>query len=296
MRKLLAKVPKGDRHNHLCLCVDRRTLKERYGRSPVFPSAYEGLPAMIDFVHAEVNAIMATGDDVAAFMEMAIQDSLRDNVVRLEGSVDVSLVRHFDGSIDVLLQAVALLKKRYASFFPIIGINKPKPLELMQGDIEACMESGLFSGIDLYGLEAGQDLARFKQLYAAARRRGLNLKVHIGEFSDAASIKEAIELLEPDEIQHGIRSAEDREVIDLIVKNGIMLNICPASNLSLGAARDLGTHPIRKLFDSGVKISVNTDDLLLFDATITDQYVALLDEGIFTLEEIETMRLNGLGA
>ena len=294
-RAALAALPKGDRHNHLCLCVNRRSLSARYGRGPDFPAAYDGLQGMFDFIHAEVNPIMATGDDVVAFMEMAILDSLQDNVRRLEASVDINLTRYFDGSVDRLLRAVADLKRKYGTFFPIIGVNKPTPIDVATEKVDAFIESGLFSGIDLYGQEKDQDLGRFRPMYRTARAHGLNLKVHIGEFSDAASIKEAVALLEPDEIQHGINAHDDREAVDLIVKNGIMLNICPASNLALGAASDLRLHPVRKLFDRGVKISICPDDLLLFDATITDQYVALMDAGIFSFSEIETMRLNGLG-
>lgn len=292
----LAALPKGDRHNHLCLCVNRRSLLARYGRSPDFPAAYDGLQGMFDFIHAEVNAFMATGDDVIAFMEMAILDSLQDNVRRLEASVDINLTRYFDGSVDRLLRVVASLKRKYRTFFPIIGVNKPTPLNVATEKVDAFIESGLFSGIDLYGQEEGQELVRFRTMYRKARARGLNLKVHIGEFSGAASIKDAVALLEPDEIQHGINAYGDREAIDLIVKNGIMLNVCPASNLALGAVVDLRLHPVRKLFDRGVKISICPDDLLLFDATITDQYVALMDAGIFTFDEIQTMRLNGLGS
>jgi adenosine deaminase len=295
LRATLAALPKGDRHNHLCLCVNRRSLLARYGRGPDFPATYDGLPGMIDFIHAEVNAVMATADDVEAFMEMAIRDSLGDGVLRLEASVDINLTRYFDGSIDRLLGVVAGLKSRYETFRPIIGINKPTPIEDTNWKAAACMESGLFSGIDLYGPEADQDLSKFVSLYRAARKRGLNLKVHIGEFSDAATIVEAIELLEPDELQHGIRAHEEAKAIEAILKNDIMLNVCPASNVSLGAVRDLRSHPIRKLFDLGVKISINPDDLLLFDATITDQYLALLEAGIFSFEEIQGLRLNGLG-
>lgn len=295
-RAALAALPKGDRHNHLCLCVSRRSLLARFGRAPAFPAAYEGLQGMFDFIHAEVNAVMATGDDVVAFMEMAILDSLQDNVRRLEASVDINLTRYFDGSVDRLLRAVADLKRKYGTFFPVIGVNKPTPLDVATAKVEAFIDSGLFSGIDLYGQEAGQELGRFKTLYRKARSHGLNLKVHIGEFSGAATVKEAVAILEPDEIQHGITAHEDAEAVDLIVKNGIMLNVCPASNLALGAVAELRLHPVRRLFDRGVKISICPDDLLLFDATITDQYVALMEAGLFTFDEIETMRLNGLGS
>ena len=80
--------------------------------------------------------------------------------------------------------------------------------------------------------------------------------------------------------------------MDLILENDMRLNVCPQSNLALGSIGSIANHPIRRLFDYGISITVNTDDLLLFGATITDQFVDLIEKNIFSYEEIDSIRKN----
>ena len=155
-----------------------------------------------------------------------------------------------------------------------------------------CISNGLFHGVDIYGKEDGRDVTPFRQLFQEAKEHGLKTKVHIGEFSDHKTIEETILLLSPDEIQHGIRAVDSEKTMDLILEHNIRLNICPHSNVALGASKNLTDHSIRTLFDRGINITVNTDDLLLFDATLTDQFVDLLNEGVFSFEEIDQIRKN----
>jgi len=78
----------------------------------------------------------------------------------------------------------------------------------------------------------------------------------------------------------------------MILENDIRLNVSPQSNLSLDSVENTVSNPIRRLFDYAIKVTVNTDDLLLFDATVTDQFVDLLENKIFPFEEIDSIRKN----
>ena len=296
MRNQIHKLPKADVHNHLHLGGSVKNLNEKYPNAAILiPSKYDGLAGMIDFIYKKLNMVMLTSDDLIFFMENAIESSIKDNVTLLEASVDIGLARFFNGSIDELIDIVILLKERYKlqiDFRPDIGINKDLPMEKVYSDGQRCITSGVFSGLDIYGKEANQNLEVFQKLFNSARENNLKTKVHIGEFSDALSIKNTIELLNPNEIQHGIRAVDSEKTMDMILENDIRLNICPQSNLSLGSAANIRNHPIRRLFDYGIKLTVNTDDLLLFDATVTDQFVDLLEKNIFSLEEIDSIRKN----
>ena len=79
----------------------------------------------------------------------------------------------------------------------------------------------------------------------------------------------------------------------LIAKNNIRLNICPTSNVLLGAVTNISKHPLRRLFDYGIKVCINTDDLILFDATVTDEFVKLFENDIFDFDELNMIRQNG---
>ncbi|ARV05347.1 hypothetical protein BTO04_00970 [Polaribacter sp. SA4-10] len=292
----LLKTPKADVHNHFHLGGSQKRLQGKYPNSTIiFPQKHNGLPGMIDFIYGHLNIIMVTKEDVVYFMENAIESSIDDNVTLLEASVDVGLTRFFDNSINTVISEVKRIKKKYKTqidFKPDIGINKDLPLEKVNTYGNSCIESGVFNGIDIYGKEANQNLNSFKDLFEQAKKNKLKTKVHIGEFSDSKSIEETINILNPDELQHGINAVNSEKTMDLILERNIRLNICLQSNISLGAVSNLKTHPIRKLFDKGIKVTVNTDDLLLFNATITDELYSLYSNNIFTFDELEIIRKN----
>ncbi len=292
----LLKLPKADVHNHLHLGGSQKKLLDKYPNAHInFPKKYDGFEGMIDFIYGSLNKIMLTKSDVINFMEIAIESSIDDNITLLEASVDVGLCRFFDDSIDDVIAEVKRIKEKYKSkidFKPDIGINKDLPIDQVFFYSEVCINSGVFNGIDIYGKEANQDLTHFKEVFKTAKQNSIKTKAHIGEFSNPKSIEDIIELLEPDEIQHGINAVNSDKTIDLIFERNIRLNICPQSNISLGAVKNITEHPIRRLFDRGINITVNTDDLILFNSSVTNQFHTLLKHNIFTFDEINSIRKN----
>ncbi|OUR92701.1 hypothetical protein A9Q87_06600 [Flavobacteriales bacterium 34_180_T64] len=297
IRDQIHKLPKADVHNHLHLGGNINALRAKYSDARLtIPKNYHGFDGMMDFIQNKINKIMLTSSDVMFFMEMAIESSIDDHIEYLEASVDIGLVRFFNNSIERLVNEVAILKNKYESqinFKPDIGINKNTPIDIVYSDGLKCIQSGVFNGIDLYGNERHNALEGFVNIYNTARDKNFKIKIHIGEFSNCQTIEDAIILLNPDVIQHGIRAVDSEKTMDMILQRNIQLNICPQSNISLGAVNNISEHPIRKLYDHGIKITLNTDDLLLFNATITDQFMYLLDHNIFSFEDIEQIRKNG---
>ncbi|QOD60809.1 hypothetical protein H9I45_15950 [Polaribacter haliotis] len=291
------KLPKADVHNHFHLGGSQKKILEKYPKSRIsFPKNFDGLPAMIDFIYGHLNLIMLTKEDVVNFMEIAVESSIEDNITLLEASVDVNLARFFDDSIDNVIEEIKRIIKKYKSqidFKPDIGINKDLPIDKVFLYTERCINSGIFSGIDIYGKEANKNLRPFKEIFEIAKKNKLKTKAHIGEFTNYKSIEETINLLNPDELQHGINAVQSEKTMDLILERNIRLNICPTSNISLGAVSNIKNHPIRKLFDKGIKLTVNTDDLILFNATVSDELHALYSNNIFTFDELEIIRKNG---
>jgi len=84
------------------------------------------------------------------------------------------------------------------------------------------------------------------------------------------------------------------EVMKWLSRNGISLNVCPESNISLKRVKSYKTHPIRILFDHGVNVTVNTDDVMLFNAGNSEQYLKLYKSGLFSAEDLDVIRMNGL--
>ena len=298
LKSKIRRLPKADLHNHLILGPSIQAIRKCYPNNNLdIPKYYNGLDGMIEYIHKNVNKLMKTKNDVIKFMEIAIEDCIKDNVVLLEASIDIGLISYFSGSIEMLIEATSDLRNKYLGkidFRPEIGINKNYSLERAYIDAQKCIESGVYKGIDLYGPEKDMQLNGFVDLFLFAKKNGIKTKVHIGEFSEPNTIEEAIDLLDPDEIQHGIKAAYSKKTMSKILEKDIQLNICPQSNLSLGAEKSLALHPIRALYDFGVKITINTDDRILFGASLTDQYVNLIKQKVFSFEEIDTIRKNAL--
>ncbi len=127
-----------------------------------------------------------------------------------------------------------------------------------------------------------------------AKNNGLRLKAHVGEWGSADDVWRAVEELELDEVQHGIAAASSSAVMRMLAENHIRLNVCPTSNVMLGRVDRLETHPIRRLFDAGVKVTVNTDDVLVFGNGVSEEFLSLYQAKVFNADELDAIRRAGL--
>ncbi len=130
-------------------------------------------------------------------------------------------------------------------------------------------------GIGLGGSEREHPARAFTEVFARARERGWHLTAHAGEADGAASVRAAVELLHVERIGHGIHAIDDAAVVRLLIERGVALEVCPLSNLATGVVRDLAHHPITRLCDAGVAVTVNTDDPGMFGNTLAGEFRAL---------------------
>jgi adenosine deaminase len=98
-----------------------------------------------------------------------------------------------------------------------------------------------------------------------------------------------------DEVQHGVAAAASPAAMRFLADAGIPLNVCPTSNVRLGRAQDYRTHPIRTLYDHGVRVTVNTDDVIFFDQGVSDEFLNLYRSGAWRAQELDQIRRDGLG-
>lgn len=119
---------------------------------------------------------------------------------------------------------------------------------------------------------AGRTGPRFAEAFRRAGAAGLKRTVHAGESSGPEGVRDAVELLGADRIDHGVRAIEDPQVVDLLVQRQIALGICPTSNLVLGVYPSIDVHPIDRLRQAGVPVSINTDDPALLGTGLEHEY------------------------
>jgi adenosine deaminase len=120
---------------------------------------------------------------------------------------------------------------------------------------------------------SGRTGDRFAPMFARARRAGLRCVAHAGESSGPEGVRDALDLLAVDRIDHGVRAIEDEALVGELARRRVPLGICPTSNVTLGLYPDIASHPLERLRRAGVRISINTDDPELLDTTLVDEYL-----------------------
>jgi adenosine deaminase len=119
---------------------------------------------------------------------------------------------------------------------------------------------------------AGRTGPRFADAFRRAGAAGLKRTVHAGESSGPEGVRDAVELLGADRIDHGVRAIEDPALTALLAERRIPLGVCPSSNITLGLYPSLAEHPIERLRRAGVPVSINTDDPALLEITLAGEY------------------------
>lgn len=151
-----------------------------------------------------------------------------------------------------------------------------------------------FKSVDINSGESQQPIKNFKKIYRKAKGYGLRQKAHVGEFGTADDVMEAVEELELDEVHHGIAAAKSDVVMNFLSKNKIQLNVCPTSNVMLGLVESCLAHPIRILYDKGIPVTINTDDMLVFNQSVSQEYLNLFISGLMSADELDIIRETGL--
>lgn len=127
-------------------------------------------------------------------------------------------------------------------------------------------------GWSIGGNEIGHPPEPFAPVFDAARAAGLGVMAHAGEVVGPASVWGAIDALGVARVGHGIRAADDPALLAALRERGVVLDVCPSSNLLTGAVEAWGEHPLRRLFEAGVAVTINSDDPTFFATTLTEEY------------------------
>jgi adenine deaminase len=147
---------------------------------------------------------------------------------------------------------------------------------------------GDFIGVGLDSGERGNPPSKFARVFARAKRLGLRLVAHAGEEGPASYIREALDLLAVERIDHGVRCDEDPELVDRLVRDGVPLTVCPLSNLKLRVVGDLADHNFARLLRAGVAVTINSDDPAYFGGYLADNYRAIAAALGLTARELVT--------
>ena len=144
------------------------------------------------------------------------------------------------------------------------------------------------------GIERGYSNEPFQPHYEMAAQEGLHRVAHAGETDGPDSIRSALEVLGAERIGHGVRAIDDEQLVTELAASRVPLEICPSSNVALGVYPSIAKHPVKRLIDAGLEITINSDDPPLFGTNLTREYLHL--HRTFGLEaaDLEELARNGV--
>ena len=266
----LAALPKAEVHVHLEGSVRPATLEEFCAREGVSISqAFTDLNSFVETYMAATRVMTKPGDYHRLVREYA-EDAARAGVRYAELEVSPALGPRI---LDCFREAAeTAARQRDVILRLVLGLGRVMPSELKQQALAAMSGVPGLVAIGLGGPEEGFPAAPFADVFAEAKRRGLRVAPHAGENAGPDSVRETLDALKPDRIQHGVRAVEDPALVKRLADVGVPLAVCPTSNIRLGVVPSLDEHPLRQLWDAGVVVSVNTDDPGFFACDLLGEY------------------------
>jgi adenosine deaminase len=306
-------MPKVEIHVHLEGATSPETIFEMAQRNAVaLPAptldAWRSFYTFRDFnhfieVYLTAVACMRTPEDFAAMAEDFVRRQAAQNVRYSEVYFSPSL--HFsklgdDEVIAALAQGARDGEAEAGSRVRFIAdISRESP-QLQGRVLDFTLRArerapGLFVGLGVGGPEVGHPPEDFTDTFAEARRQGLRVVAHAGETEGAASVRGALHALQAERIGHGIRALDDPSVVAELRECGAPVEVSPQSNYCLGVVQRNQPHPIRRMRDAGLNVSVNSDDPPMFSTNLNNDYLTLAAQ-CFTFDELWAMNLAALDA
>ncbi|WP_321829618.1 adenosine deaminase [Thalassovita sp.] len=152
------------------------------------------------------------------------------------------------------------------------------------------------TGFGMGGDENQFTQGTFKWAFDCAREAGLQLTTHAGEWGGPESIRQALDDLKVERLGHGVQVIEDEALMQRVIDEGVTLEVCPGSNVVLGVYPSIKDHPIKRLRDAGVKVTVSTDDPPFFHTTMTKEYEMLEQAFGWGAEDFTTLNMTAIDA
>ncbi len=310
--QLAAAIPKAELHIHIEGSLEPElifALAQRNGLSLPYPSvealrdayAFTNLQSFLDIYYAGASVLLHEAD----FHDMAWAYFLRakaDNVVHTEIFFDPQTHTARGVPMATVVQGLASACERAQAE---LGVSAELILcflrHLSEEDAFATLEAALpyrehFIGVGLDSSEVGHPPSKFSRVFARCRELGLHVVAHAGEEGPPAYIREALDDLKTERIDHGVRSLEDPALVAELARRRIPLTVCPLSNLKLCVVDDLRHHPMKRLLDAGLCATVNSDDPAYFGGYMNANFVQTVDALNLTHDDVITLARNSFEA
>jgi len=303
-------IPKVELHLHLEGAIPTETLWQliqKYGGDPEVTN-YGTLKKRFEYHDFDQflqtwiwkNGYLREYEDFTLISEAVAQDLTSQNIRYVEAFFSpVDFARH-GLETQKLAEAIRLGLNRVKDIQVnlVADLVRSTPLDSAERtlvELSEVKDLGII-GIGIGGPEKEYPPEPFADIYAQAREMGFKTSAHAGEAAGANSIWGTVRLLDVDRIGHGTRAYEDETLLDFLVEKRIPLEMCPISNVKTGVVDSIESHPIRRYYDLGIIVTVNSDDPKMFGNSLADEYKMLETNLEFSRSDILTLITNSIEA
>lgn len=312
MKELIKKLPKAELHLHIegtfepelmFEIAKRNGIPIKYNNVDEIRAAYKfnNLQEFLDIYYAGANVLL-TEQDFYDLTWAYLLKCKENNVVHTEIFVDpqthtergVAMETVINGITNAMSDAekkLNITSKLIVSF--LRHMNEESALKTFD---EAIKYKDKIIGFGLDSSEVGHPPVKFKNVYEKVINKGFKAVAHAGEEGPSEYIWEALNILNVSRIDHGIRCVEDDKLVEYMVKNQIPLTVCPLSNLELQVVKNLKDHPLKKMLDKGLMVTINSDDPAYFRGYINENYLQTAKALSLTEKEIIQIAKNSFTA
>ena len=313
-RDLIARLPKTDLHVHLDGSMRLETILDLADKRGVKLPADtpEGLADAIhmgevcedlrDYLKAFDITLAVLQDEEALYRtayELAT-DAAAENVRYMEVRYAPILHTRKGLSLTRILESVleglhdARRDHGIESNVIISGIRHIEPGQSLRlAELACAYKNKGVVGFDLAGAEYGYSAKSHREAFYLIRNNNVNSTVHAGEAYGPESIHQAIHVCGAHRIGHGTRLREDGDLLNYVNDHRIPLEVCLTSNVQTRATADFDSHPLKFYYDFGVRVTINTDNRLITDTTVTDEYLKAIEVFQFDSNDVRQLIING---
>jgi adenosine deaminase len=309
---LIKRLPKCELHIHIEGSLEpelmfglarRNGVKLRFDSVEAVRRAYQfrNLQDFLDIYYQGMSVLLTEQDfyDLAfAYLQRAHADNVRHVEMFFDPQGHTARGVAFDTVIGGLSRAIADAEAQFGVRASLIMCFLR---HLDEADAQKTLDSALtfkdkIVGVGLDSSEAGNPPSKFKNVFRRAREAGFFLTAHAGEEGPAAYVWEALDILGVGRVDHGNHSLDDDALVARLVRERMALTVCPLSNLRLRVVEDLKAHPLRRMMDKDLVVTLNSDDPAYFGGYVNDNYRAVSDALLLNRNEIVAILRNGFHA
>ncbi|PCG13467.1 MULTISPECIES: adenosine deaminase [Sphingomonas] len=242
--------------------------------------AFSNLQDFLDIYYAGADVLRTRADFhdlAAAYFDRAAADGVVHAEIMFDPQTHTARGIPFAEVIEGLLSAMAQAQARHGITSALIMsfLRHLSEEEAFATLAEATPWLDRITAVGLDSSEVGHPPEKFARVFAAARGRGLKLVAHAGEEGPPEYVRQALDVLAVDRIDHGNRSLEDPALVERLAREGMTLTVCPLSNLKLCVVDRIEDHPIDAMLAQGLRATINSDDPAYFGGYVADNYRAV---------------------